>query len=152
MGDVPGVGCPRTSCNGWWGGAARQIHAPAGTKIPAEELYGRQPGPRAYLSNVCTAAAARKQGIAAMLVGAAAEYAASHAISNLYVHVAVDNAAAQRLYQQCGFVVEQQESDGAARALYRPARHLLHRKLQQLQLPRNNQGLPSNDPQLKSRQ
>ena len=64
-----------------------------------------------------------------MLVGAAAEYAASRAVSDLYVHVAVDNAAAQRLYQQCGFVVEKQESAGAARALSRPARRLLHRKL-----------------------
>ena len=54
----------------------------AGPRIPSEELIGQLPPglvarkARAYLSNVCTAAAARRLGVAAGLVHFAADQAA----------------------------------------------------------------------------
>jgi len=70
------------------------------------------------------------QGIAKLLIGAAAEEAAQRGIQHLYVHVEAANAAARQLYtEQCGFLLEQEESEGTARALNRPRRLLLWRPL-----------------------
>ncbi|GAB4818850.1 hypothetical protein N2152v2_005896 [Parachlorella kessleri] len=105
-----------------------------GTKLPAEELMGQRPADgdkallRAYISNVCVAQAARRRGIAKLLISAAAEEAAQRGIHHLYVHVEAANAAAHKLYtEQCGFCLEQEESEGSARALNRPRRLLLWR-------------------------
>lgn len=46
-------------------------------------------------------------------------------ISDLYVHVAVDNEAAQKLYQKSGFIYENEEPAWQARFLGRPRRFLL---------------------------
>ena len=46
-------------------------------------------------------------------------------ISDLYVHVAVDNEAARNLYTKCGFVYESEEPAWQARFLDRPRRLLL---------------------------
>lgn len=104
----------------------------AGARLPSEELAGKLPaGPaashgRAYLSNVCTAPAARRQGIAAALIAAAAAHAGAAGVEELYVHVMHANDAGRRLYlQRCGFVVEQEEGEAQAVALSRPSRMLL---------------------------
>ncbi len=107
--------------------------------LPSEELIGRQPAPphdtstpqlRAYLSNVCVADAARRQGVAQQLITTAAHHLVQQGVRYLYVHVAADNTAAVELYQgPGGFVLEQEESEAAARALGRPRRLLLVREL-----------------------
>jgi ribosomal protein S18 acetylase RimI-like enzyme len=109
-----------------------------GAKLPAEELIGRLPAAwpgapgaaRAYLSNVCVLDAARRRGVARALILEAAALAAARGVGHLYVHVVAGNAAAQALYERgCGFAVEQEEPERAARALNRPRRLLLHRRL-----------------------
>lgn len=104
----------------------------AGVRLPSEELAGTLPSGqaarhgRAYLSNVCTAPAARRQGIAAALIAAATLHARAAGVEELYVHVMHSNAAARQLYlQRCGFVVEQEEGEAQAVALSRPTRMLL---------------------------
>lgn len=52
-------------------------------------------------------------------------------ISDLYVHVAVDNEAAQKLYQKSGFIYENEEPAWQARFLGRPRRFLLWADLTQ---------------------
>ena len=48
----------------------------------------------------------------------------------LYVHAAAENAAAVQLYTaQCGFVLEQEESEAQARRLNRPRRMLFRQQL-----------------------
>lgn len=67
-----------------------------------------------------------------MLINAAAAEAAQRGVQHLYVHVVADNTAARQLYiEQCGFQVEQQESEGFARTLNRPRRMLLYRSLEE---------------------
>jgi RimJ/RimL family protein N-acetyltransferase len=46
-------------------------------------------------------------------------------ITDLYVHVAINNEAAQKLYNKCGFVYESEEPAWKARFLGRPRRLLL---------------------------
>lgn len=53
-------------------------------------------------------------------------------ISDLYVHVAVDNEPAKNLYTKCGFIYESEEPAWQARFLDRPRRLLLW-----LGLPKN---------------
>ncbi|KAL3152092.1 hypothetical protein ABBQ32_001198 [Trebouxia sp. C0010 RCD-2024] len=106
-----------------------------GLKLPSEELMGQQPSPcqqldRAYMSNVCTAKAAQRQGVATQLVQAAEAEAARQGVKFLYVHVAQDNTAAVKLYStHCSFQQEQQESEPYARALSRPSRLLLYKQI-----------------------
>jgi ribosomal protein S18 acetylase RimI-like enzyme len=84
---------------------------------------------RAYLSNVCVAAAARRSGVASGLMQAAESAASSSGVEHLYVHVVADNAPAKRLYERLGFAVEAEESEGYARSLSRPRRLILHKRL-----------------------
>ncbi|KAL0051343.1 hypothetical protein WJX82_005932 [Trebouxia sp. C0006] len=106
-----------------------------GLKLPSEELLGHLPKQssglqRAYLSNVCTAKALQRQGVAAKMIQVAAEDAIKQGVKYLYVHVAHDNQAAMHLYcNRCGFYQEQSESEGYARALSRPRRYLLCQQL-----------------------
>jgi ribosomal protein S18 acetylase RimI-like enzyme len=80
------------------------------------------------------------QGIAKMLINAAMEEAARRGVQHMYVHVAADNTAARQLYiEQCGFRVEQEESEGFARALNRPRRLLLWRPLASKAVPERGQ-------------
>ena len=109
-----------------------RLKLPAGARLPSEELAGTLPSGsaarqgRAYLSNVCTAPGARRQGIAAALVAAAVAHARAAGVQQLYVHVMHRNAAARQLYvQRCGFVVQQEEGEAQAVALSRPTRMLL---------------------------
>ncbi|DBA81861.1 TPA: hypothetical protein ACH3X1_007580 [Trebouxia sp. C0004] len=106
-----------------------------GLKLPSEELIGHLPKQcsrvqRAYLSNVCTAKAIQRQGVAAKIIQVATEDAIKQGVERLYVHVAHDNHAAMHLYcNRCGFHQEQIESEGYARALSRSRRYLLCQQL-----------------------
>lgn len=106
-----------------------------GAVLPAEELVGRLPegsgarDGRAYLSNVCVAAAVRRRGVASGLLTAAEELAAVRGVQHLYVHVVADNAPAKQLYQRLGYQVESEESEGFARSLNRPRRLILQKQL-----------------------
>ncbi|KAL4571320.1 hypothetical protein LXL04_018078 [Taraxacum kok-saghyz] len=80
---------------------------------------------RAYLSNVCVAKECQRNGIAFLLVEKSKLVAKNLGISDLYVHVAVDNEAAKNLYMKCGFVYESEEPAWQARFLDRPRRLLL---------------------------
>jgi len=108
-------------------------------KLPAEELIGREPPlssiavvKRAYLSNVCVldSALTRRQGVAQALIREAERKAKAAGVSCLYVHVVAHNTPARCLYEaRCGFSLEQEETEGMARALNRPRRQLLLRRL-----------------------
>lgn len=106
-----------------------------GLKLPSEELIGQQPHQcqkkqRAYLSNVCTAKAAQRKGVAAQLIQAAEAEASKQGVQYLYVHVAQENTAAVQLYcTRCGFHQEKKESEAVARGLSRPSRLLLCKQL-----------------------
>ncbi len=70
------------------------------------------------------------QGVAAALIEAGAAHVRAAGARELYVHVIAANAAGVQLYAaRCGFAQEQAESEGIARALNRPARLLLRRRL-----------------------
>jgi ribosomal protein S18 acetylase RimI-like enzyme len=86
---------------------------------------------RAYLSNVCVAAAARRCGVGRALIAAAERAAAGMGVRHLYVHVVADNEAAAGLYVAAGFEVEA-EGEAYARALQRPRRKILHKMLDDL--------------------
>ncbi|KAJ4833134.1 hypothetical protein Tsubulata_006242 [Turnera subulata] len=80
---------------------------------------------RAYLSNVCVAKELHKNGLGYEVVGKAKVVAQGWGISDLYVHVAIDNEPAKRLYTKSGFVYEKDEPAWQARFLDRPRRLLL---------------------------
>ncbi|KAF6982563.1 hypothetical protein CFC21_000942 [Triticum aestivum] len=93
-----------------------------------DELTGKRPGvtesshTRAYLSNVCVAKELQRCGLGYALVDKSKKLAR---ITDLYVHVAINNEAAQKLYIKSGFVYESEEPAQQARHLGRPRRLLL---------------------------
>lgn len=106
----------------------------------ANELTGKKPqgtGPdlkRAYLSNVCVAKELQRNGLGYTLISKSKEVAREWGITDLYVHVSVDNKAAQKLYEKSGFVYENEEPAWQARFLGRPRRFLLWTHLTQTNL------------------
>jgi ribosomal protein S18 acetylase RimI-like enzyme len=50
-------------------------------------------------------------------------------VSDLYVHVIVDNLSARKLYEKAGFVYEKEETVKEARSNCRPQRYLLRAQL-----------------------
>ncbi|XP_050373539.1 uncharacterized protein LOC126791171 [Argentina anserina] len=80
---------------------------------------------RAYLSNVCVANELLRNGLGHALVAKSKMVAKDWGISDLYVHVAVDNEPAKQLYTKSGFVYESDEPAWQARFLDRPRRLLL---------------------------
>ncbi|KAM0847082.1 hypothetical protein ACQ4PT_055248 [Festuca glaucescens] len=96
-----------------------------------DELTGKRPGvnesshTRAYLSNVCVAKELQRNGLGYALVGKSKKLAREWGITDLYVHVAINNEAAQKLYMKSGFVYESEEPAQQARHLGRPRRLLL---------------------------
>ncbi|KAK9059509.1 hypothetical protein SSX86_020213 [Deinandra increscens subsp. villosa] len=80
---------------------------------------------RAYLTNVCVANECQRNGLGSLLVEKSKSVAQDWGISDLYVHVAVDNEPAKNLYMKCGFVYESEEAAWQARYLDRPRRLLL---------------------------
>lgn len=96
-----------------------------------DELTGKKPGvnepnhTRAYLSNVCVAKELQRNGLGYALVDKSKKLAREWGITDLYVHVAIHNEAAQKLYKKSGFVYESEEPAWKARFLGRPRRLLL---------------------------
>ncbi|KAJ1267979.1 hypothetical protein BS78_07G100900 [Paspalum vaginatum] len=96
-----------------------------------DELTGKRPGvnednqTRAYLSNVCVAKELQKKGLGYALVDKSKKLALEWGITDLYVHVAINNIAGQKLYKKSGFVYEGEEPAWKARFLGRPRRLLL---------------------------
>ncbi|TVU42225.1 hypothetical protein EJB05_08618 [Eragrostis curvula] len=96
-----------------------------------DELTGQRPGvnedyhTRAYISNVCVAKELQRNGLGYALVDKSKKLAHEWGITDLYVHVAINNVAGQKLYQKSGFVYESEEPAWKARFLGRPRRLLL---------------------------
>ncbi|KAK2412670.1 Acyl-CoA N-acyltransferase (NAT) superfamily protein [Trifolium repens] len=80
---------------------------------------------RAYLSNVCVARELHRNGLAYELLEKSKLVARNWGITDLYVHVAIDNEPAKKLYMKSGFVYESDEPAWQARFLDRPRRLLL---------------------------
>ncbi|EOY31610.1 Acyl-CoA N-acyltransferases superfamily protein isoform 2 [Theobroma cacao] len=80
---------------------------------------------RAYLSNVCVARELHRNGLGYEIVMKSKIVAQEWGITDLYVHVAVDNEPAKNLYTKSGFVHENDEPAWQARFLDRPRRILL---------------------------
>ncbi|EPS65563.1 hypothetical protein M569_09217, partial [Genlisea aurea] len=59
----------------------------------------------AYVSNLCVAKFARRQGIASNMLHLARDVAAKAGLERIFVHVNADNDAAQALYEKTGFKV-----------------------------------------------
>ncbi|KAJ0965716.1 hypothetical protein J5N97_026854 [Dioscorea zingiberensis] len=106
----------------------------------ADELTGMKPEgsgdnlTRAYLSNVCVASELHRNGLGYTIVAKAKKIALEWGITDLYVHVAADNEAAQKLYGKSGFIYENEEPAWQARFLGRPRRFLLWTDLTQTNL------------------
>lgn len=96
-----------------------------------DEIVGMKPEAsgadttRAYLSNVCVARELHRNGLAYELLEKSKSVARNWGITDLYVHVAVDNEPAKKLYMKSGFVYESDEPAWQARFLDRPRRLLL---------------------------
>ena len=80
---------------------------------------------RAYLSNVCVIAGARRLGLGGRLVRKSFEIAKSWGVEQMYVHVEAENVTAKRFYEKEGFEVVKEESEAFAISLQRPRRVLL---------------------------
>ncbi|KAL8128691.1 hypothetical protein V2J09_017846 [Rumex salicifolius] len=80
---------------------------------------------RAYLSNVCVAKELQRNGLGSSLILKSKAVAEEWGMTDLYVHVAVDNEAAKKLYMKSGFSFESDEPAWQARYLNRPRRILL---------------------------
>ncbi|XP_061964052.1 GCN5-related N-acetyltransferase 7, chloroplastic isoform X3 [Populus nigra] len=80
---------------------------------------------RGYLSNVCVANELHRNGLGYDLVAKSKAVAQKWGITDLYVHVAVNNEPAKQLYMKSGFVYENDEPAWQARFLDRPRRLLL---------------------------
>ncbi|XP_020572370.1 uncharacterized protein LOC110019131 isoform X3 [Phalaenopsis equestris] len=80
---------------------------------------------RGYLSNICVAKELQRNGLGHALIAKSKNVARHWGITDLYVHVAVDNEAAQKLYERSGFIYENEEPAWQARFLGRPRRFLL---------------------------
>ncbi|XP_062078552.1 GCN5-related N-acetyltransferase 7, chloroplastic isoform X2 [Humulus lupulus] len=89
---------------------------------------------RAYLSNVCVAAELHRNGLGYAVVAKSKLVAQEWGISDLYVHVAVENEPAKKLYLKSGFTHESDEPAWQARFLDRPRRILLWTGLPGVQL------------------
>ncbi|XP_015883297.3 GCN5-related N-acetyltransferase 7, chloroplastic isoform X2 [Ziziphus jujuba] len=89
---------------------------------------------RAYLSNVCVAAELQRNGLGYALIAKSKSVAQEWGISDLYVHVAIDNEPAKNLYMKSGFIYENDEPAWQARFLDRPRRILLWTGLPGVQL------------------
>ncbi|XVF88061.1 hypothetical protein PTKIN_Ptkin19aG0018900 [Pterospermum kingtungense] len=93
----------------------------AGTKPEGTEAnFGR-----AYLSNVCVARELHRNGLGYDIVRKSKRVAEKWGITDLYVHVAIDNEPAKNLYMKSGFIHENDEPAWQARFLDRPRRILL---------------------------
>ncbi|KAJ6746268.1 hypothetical protein OIU74_028861 [Salix koriyanagi] len=100
------------------------------TNLP-DEISGKKPEgiegqfARGYLSNVCVAKELHRNGLGYDIIAKSKAVAQKWGITDLYVHVAVNNEPAKQLYMKSGFVYENDEPAWQARFLDRPRRLLL---------------------------
>lgn len=100
------------------------------TNLP-DEISGKKPEgiegqfARGYLSNVCVAKELHRNGLGYDIIAKSKAVAQKWGITDLYVHVAVNNEPAKKLYMKSGFVYENDEPAWQARFLDRPRRLLL---------------------------
>ncbi|XP_057815168.2 GCN5-related N-acetyltransferase 7, chloroplastic isoform X2 [Cryptomeria japonica] len=87
---------------------------------------------RAYLTNVCVAQELQRKGIGSALIRQAVKIAEQWGMTDLYVHVEVDNDGARCLYEKSGFIYESGEPAWRARFLGRPRRFLLWANMNKL--------------------
>ncbi|GMH23277.1 hypothetical protein Nepgr_025120 [Nepenthes gracilis] len=99
---------------------------------------------RAYLSNVCVAKEFHRKGLGCALILKSKSVAEEWGITDLYVHVAIDNDAAKKLYLKSGFIYESDEPAWQARFLDRPQRILLWTSLPNPHFLTNVKGEDSN--------
>ncbi|KAK3257609.1 hypothetical protein CYMTET_33315 [Cymbomonas tetramitiformis] len=86
-------------------------------------------GGRGYLSNVCVAPGARRQGIAQCLLEESCRLAPILGVQEIYVHVETCNQPAQALYAASGFEMEAKEDADTASYLDRRPRLLLRKNV-----------------------
>ncbi|KAL8488723.1 hypothetical protein ACS0TY_024856 [Phlomoides rotata] len=97
----------------------------------SDEIIGKKPEgigadiARAYISNVCVAEELHRNGLGYELIAESKRVAENWGISDLYVHVAVNNEPAKNLYVKTGFTLESDEPAWQARFMDRPRRLLL---------------------------
>ncbi|GJN08905.1 hypothetical protein PR202_ga26865 [Eleusine coracana subsp. coracana] len=95
-------------------------HPLHGEKFPAEpgksslhcRIYQPDQPKFGYLTNVCVAKFARRQGIASNMLLLAIDAAKLNGAQNIYIHVHKDNLPAWRLYDQIGFKMVNQDGAG----------------------------------------
>ncbi|KAK3237886.1 hypothetical protein CYMTET_52076 [Cymbomonas tetramitiformis] len=75
---------------------------------------------RAYVFNLCVMPEVRRQGVASALLTKAKMQATERGVRELYIHVEVENKAAERLYSHLGFVFEKEETAEDAAKHKRP--------------------------------
>ena len=85
---------------------------------------------RAYLSNVCVLAAARRLGLGHLLIEESFKLAKQWGVEQMYVHVEAENVGAKRFYEKEGFNVVEEENESFASSLSRPRRLLLSQKVE----------------------
>ncbi|XP_044463168.1 uncharacterized protein LOC123194087 [Mangifera indica] len=96
-----------------------------------DEITGKKPEgigadfARAYLSNVCVAKELQRNGLGYEIIEKSKTVAQEWGITDLYVHVAVNNEPAKKLYMKSSFVFEDDEPAWQARFLDRPRRLIL---------------------------
>ncbi|CAF2072502.1 unnamed protein product [Brassica napus] len=109
------------------GGGALCFNLPSRGDIQRTESFVlRYPNfARAYLSNVCVARELHRNGVGYKLNEKSKVVAREWGITDMYVHVTVNNEAAKRLYMKSWF--EQESAEPAWQALYlnKPQRLLL---------------------------
>ena len=81
--------------------------------LPGEVLIGSSEH-AAYLANVCTADAAKRRGVAALLLQRAREIARENNADDIFVHTMAVNEIARAFYEKNGFVVEKEETSNQA--------------------------------------
>ncbi|XP_077236341.1 acyl-CoA N-acyltransferases (NAT) superfamily protein [Tasmannia lanceolata] len=82
------------------------------TKASVFSRINRKDGQRyLYVSNLCVAKFARRQGIASNMLHLAIEAAKSSGIDQILVHVHKDNVSAQQLYTKIGFETVEMATD-----------------------------------------
>ncbi|KAG8087024.1 hypothetical protein GUJ93_ZPchr0010g9544 [Zizania palustris] len=80
-----------------------------GARLWKNGRWRRESSSWAYLSNVSVAKDLQRNGLGYALVDKSKKLAREWGITDLYVHVAINNEAAKKLCNKCGFVYESEE-------------------------------------------
>lgn len=94
------------------------------------ETWQLFPPKRAYLSNLAISPDSRRQGAAQQLLSTCESIALSWGFHRIYLHVMADNAAAQALYAQAGYIPCEVSNPILSGLGLRPQRLLLSKRVQ----------------------